>query len=65
MHIDWAASRFLSKQFHVGLVGYWYNQLTADIGTPPIRGEFNSRIAGIGPQAGYLFPVGVCKAISI
>jgi hypothetical protein len=43
MHIDWAASRFLSKQFHVGLVGYWYNQLTADIGTPAIRGEFDSR----------------------
>jgi hypothetical protein len=58
MHIDWGASQFLSKQFHVGLVGYWYNQLTADIGAAPILGEFKSRVAGIGPQAGYLFPVG-------
>jgi hypothetical protein len=34
------------------------NQLTADIGAAPILGEFKSRVAGIGPQAGYLFPVG-------
>jgi hypothetical protein len=42
-----------------------HNQLTADIGAAPILGEFKSRVTGIGPQAGYLFPVGVCKAISI
>jgi len=58
MHIDWGASQFLSKQFQVGLVGYWYNQFTGDIGAAPILGDFKSRVAGIGPQAGYLFPVG-------
>ena len=58
MHVDWAASQFLSKQFHIGIVGYWYNQLTVDIGAAPILGEFKSRVSGIGPQAGYLFPVG-------
>ena len=58
MHIDWAASQFVSKQFHVGVVGYWYNQLTADIGAAPILGDFKARVGGIGPQVGYLFPIG-------
>lgn len=31
-HLDWAASQFLSEQLHVGLVGYFYYQLTGDSG---------------------------------
>jgi hypothetical protein len=57
-HVDWGASQFLSKQFHIGIVGYLYDQLTADSGAVPILGNFESRIAAIGPQLGYLFPVG-------
>jgi outer membrane putative beta-barrel porin/alpha-amylase len=37
---------------------YFYQQLTADSGAAPILGEFKSRVAGIGPQLGYQFPVG-------
>jgi hypothetical protein len=57
-HIDWGASKFLWKDLHVGLVGYYYQQLTADRGQPLILGDFKSRVAAIGPQIGYLFPVG-------
>jgi hypothetical protein len=57
-HLDWGASQFLTKQLHVGLVGYFYDQLTADIGAPAILGESKSRTTGIGPQVGYLFPIG-------
>jgi hypothetical protein len=57
-HIDWGASQFLSKQVLVGLVGYFYQQLTADSGSGATLGPFKSRVAGIGPQFGYLFPVG-------
>jgi hypothetical protein len=57
-HLDWGASQFLSKQFHVGAVGYFYEQLTGDTGAPLILGANKSRIAGVGPQVGYLFPVG-------
>lgn len=57
-HIDWGASQFLSKQFFVGLVGYYYQQITDDFGQPPILGGFRSRVAAVGPQVGYLFPVG-------
>jgi hypothetical protein len=57
-HIDWGASKFLSKQLHIGLVGYYYQQLTSDSGQPPILGDFKSRVAAVGPQIGYLFPIG-------
>ncbi len=57
-HLDWGASQFLSKQVFVGLVGYAYQQLTADSGQAPILGEFKSRVLGVGPQIGFIFPVG-------
>jgi hypothetical protein len=57
-HLDWAASQFLTSEIFVGLVGYYYNQLTNDSGALPIFDGFKSRVAGAGPQIGYLFPVG-------
>ena len=56
-HLDWGLSQFLSKQVHVGLVGYFYDQLTADRGAPLILGANLSRVAGIGPQIGYIVPL--------
>jgi hypothetical protein len=61
-HLDWGASHFLSKQVFVGLVGYAYQQITDDFGQPPILGGFRSRVLGIGPQIGYIFPVGEMQA---
>jgi hypothetical protein len=57
-HFDWAASHFLSKQLFAGLVGYAYQQVTDDFGQPPALGGFRSRVLGVGPQIGYIFPVG-------
>jgi hypothetical protein len=57
-HIDWGASQFLSKQLFVGLVGYVYQQVTDDFGQNPVLGGFRSRVVGVGPQIGYLFPIG-------
>ena len=57
-HVDWAASQFLSKQLFVGLAGYFYEQVTADKGANPLLGDFKSRVAAVGPQVGYIFPVG-------
>jgi hypothetical protein len=56
-HIDWGASKFLTKDFHIGLVGYYYQQLTADRSQLPIVGDFKSRVAAVGSQIGYLFPI--------
>jgi hypothetical protein len=57
-HIDWGASHFFTERFHAGLVGYHYQQLTGDSGAGATLGDFKSRVAGIGPQLGYLFPAG-------
>jgi hypothetical protein len=57
-HFDWGASHFLSKQVFVGLAGYAYQQLTDDSGQNPVLGGFRSRVLGVGPQIGYIFPVG-------
>jgi hypothetical protein len=57
-HLDWAASQFLSKQVFVGPVGYVYDQLSCDSGSGNRVGCFESRVIGIGPQIGYLFPIG-------
>ena len=58
LHFDWGISHFLSKQVFVGLVGYGYQQVTDDFGQNPVLGGFRSSVAGIGPQVGYIFPVG-------
>ncbi len=57
-HLDWGASQFLSKQFFVGAVGYFYDQLTADSGSAPFLGPVESRVGGVGPQLGFIFPMG-------
>jgi hypothetical protein len=57
-HVDWAASKFLNQQVHVGVVGYFYYQLTGDSGSGATLGDFKSRVSGIGPQVGYFFPFG-------
>ncbi len=55
-HLDWGASHFLTKTAFVGAVGYVYDQITADQGAAPILGSFKSRVVGVGPQLGLIFP---------
>ena len=57
MHLDWGASQFLTKQWQVGIVGYWYDQLSCDSGSGDRVGCFESRVVGIGPQIGYVIPL--------
>ena len=67
LHLDWALSRFLSEQWHVGVVGYVYQQLTADTySTDGIAGalrkqtlgSLKSSVAAVGPEVGYFFKFG-------
>ena len=58
LHFDWGASQFLSKQVMVGLVGYVYKEIGCDSGSGDHVGCFQSQVFGIGPQIGFLFPVG-------
>jgi hypothetical protein len=56
-HVDWGASQFLSERVHVGVVGYWFQQVTGDSGAGAKLGSFESRVGGLGPQGGYFFPL--------
>lgn len=58
MHLDWGVSQFLTKQVQVGLVGYLFQEVGCDSGSGDRVGCFQSRVIGVGPQFGYLFPVG-------
>ncbi|HEY1805078.1 MAG TPA: transporter [Terracidiphilus sp.] len=55
-HLDWGASHFLTKTLQVGAVGYFYDQITADRGAAAFLGSNLSRVAGVGPQIGLIFP---------
>ncbi|MBJ7404865.1 MAG: transporter [Bradyrhizobium sp.] len=56
-HVDWAASQFLSKNFQIGLAGYFYQQITDDSGPGAKLGGFRGRAIGIGPQIGFIIPM--------
>jgi hypothetical protein len=58
VHLDWGASRFLTKQLQIGLVGYLYNQASCDGGSGNRVGCFQSRVASAGGQLGYTIPLG-------
>jgi hypothetical protein len=58
MHFDWGMSQVLTKQLQIGLVGYAYQQLSCDSGSGDRVGCFESRVIGIGPQIGYIIPMG-------
>jgi hypothetical protein len=55
-HLDWGLSQFLTKQLQIGVVGYFYDQLSADSGCLPALCPFESRTVGFGPQVGVIIP---------
>jgi hypothetical protein len=55
-HLDWAASKFLTKTVQVGLAGYYFQQITDDRGPGAVLGGFRGMSVGIGPQLGFLLP---------
>jgi hypothetical protein len=57
-HLDWGASQFLTQHVQVGLVGYAYKEIGCDSGSGDRVGCFQSQVLGIGPQIGYIFPIG-------
>ena len=56
-HLDWGASQFVSKNVQIGLVGYFFQQLTGDSGPGAKLGPFKGQTVGLGPQIGFIFPV--------
>jgi hypothetical protein len=58
MHLDWGTSHFFTKELMAGLVGYVYKEIGCDSGQGDHVGCFQSQVVGIGPQIGFIFPVG-------
>lgn len=57
-HLQWAATKYLTKEFTVGLVGYYYQQLTPDTGTGAVLGAFEGRVVALGGAISYTFEAG-------
>jgi hypothetical protein len=56
-HLDWGASQFISKNVHVGLVGYFFQQITDDSGPGAKLGGFRGMAVGLGPEIGFIIPL--------
>ena len=61
--LDWRASQFLSASLQIGAVGYVYDQITGDSGSGANLGPFESRVIGVGPPIGYIFPSPAYRAM--
>ena len=58
LHVDWAASQFLNEQHLRGRRRLLFPAAYGRQRGGATLGDFKSRVAGIGPQVGYLFPLG-------
>lgn len=57
-HLEWAATKYITKQFTIGLVGYYYQQFTPDSGPGAVLGGFEGRVVALGGSLGYTFEAG-------
>lgn len=57
-HLEGAVVQNLSKQFGIGINGYFYDQVTGDSGSGARLGAFEGRVAAVGPIVNYNFEVG-------
>jgi len=56
MHLEISGRQHLPNNWAFGIVGYWFQQVTADSNGPSILGDFKGRVFGIGPELSYQFP---------
>ncbi|MDF2115171.1 transporter [Roseiarcaceae bacterium H3SJ34-1] len=59
LHIEGAVSQYFTKEFSVGAIGYYYQQISDDSGPGAKLGSFRGRVAALGPTASYTFNVGI------
>jgi hypothetical protein len=57
-HLEWAAMQHISPSLAVGLVGYYYDQLTGDSGRGAKLGAFEGRVAALGGEVDVNFKLG-------
>ncbi len=57
-HLELTYKQHLPSGWSAGLVGFAYQQLTADSNGPSILGDFKGRVFAFGPEVGYQFKAG-------
>ncbi len=55
-HLEMSGRQHLPHNWTVGVVGYWFQQLTADSNGPAVLGDYKGRVYAIGPEIAYQFP---------
>ena len=55
-HLEISGRQHLPNNWAVGIVGYWFQQLTADSNGPAVLGDFKGRVYALGPEIAYQFP---------
>jgi hypothetical protein len=57
-HLEWAAMQHFSPSLAVGLVGYYYDQISGDSGRGAKLGAFEGRVAALGGEVDVNFKLG-------
>jgi hypothetical protein len=57
-HWEGSLTKKFTPAFSAGIIGYHYNQLTADSGAGATLGDFKGQISAVGATVGYDFVVG-------
>jgi hypothetical protein len=58
LHVDVAASKYLTKDLSVGVIASHYQQVSPDTGRGATVGPFKGRDSAIGGTVGYTFKIG-------
>jgi hypothetical protein len=58
MHLDWATSKFITKQWQLGVVGYAYKQLSCDSGAATGSAASSRRCSASGRRSAIVIPLG-------
>ena len=55
-HLDWAISPYLNDKFHVGVVGYFYDQISPDSGPGAQLGSIDRGSRELAPKSAFSLP---------
>ena len=58
LHLDLSASKFLTKELSIGVLGSHYRQISGDSGAGANLGPFKGRVTAVGATLGYTFTLG-------
>ena len=56
LHMEGLIAKHIDKRFSYGIVGYYYDQVSADTGRGTLSGDFNGLAFGTGPVLRYCRP---------